>query len=125
MPQPTNVRIVTEDKLVAGLAGKANTSHTHTKSEVGLANVDNTSDANKPISTATQTALNGKAASSHTHTPAEVGLGNVNNTSDAAKPISTATQTALDGKEPIAWTGTQAAYDALGTKDTNRSYYII
>lgn len=31
-----------------------------TKSDVGLANVDNTSDANKPISTATQTALNGK-----------------------------------------------------------------
>ena len=40
---------------------KANTSHTHTKSEVGLANVDNTSDANKPISNATQIALNSKA----------------------------------------------------------------
>lgn len=37
------------------------------KSDVGLGNVDNTSDANKPISTAMQTALNGKAASSHTH----------------------------------------------------------
>lgn len=31
-----------------------------TKATVGLGNVDNTSDANKPISTATQTALNGK-----------------------------------------------------------------
>ena len=31
-----------------------------TKSDIGLANVDNTSDLNKPISTATQTALNGK-----------------------------------------------------------------
>jgi hypothetical protein len=31
------------------------------KSAVGLTNVDNTSDINKPISTATQTALNGKA----------------------------------------------------------------
>lgn len=31
-----------------------------TKSDVGLSNVDNTSDLNKPISTATQTALNGK-----------------------------------------------------------------
>jgi hypothetical protein len=38
-----------------------------TKSMVGLGNVDNTSDANKPISTATQTALDAKAASSHTH----------------------------------------------------------
>ena len=32
----------------------------YTKSDVGLANVDNTSDANKPISTATQTALDAK-----------------------------------------------------------------
>ncbi len=32
-----------------------------TKTHVGLGNVDNTSDANKPVSTATQTALDGKA----------------------------------------------------------------
>lgn len=35
-------------------------AHTHTKSEVGLANVDNTSDASKPVSTAQQNALNAK-----------------------------------------------------------------
>lgn len=34
--------------------------HEVNKAQVGLGNVDNTSDANKPISTATQTALNGK-----------------------------------------------------------------
>lgn len=34
--------------------------HEVTKGQVGLGNVDNTSDANKPISTATQNALNGK-----------------------------------------------------------------
>lgn len=47
----------------------SNTSNPHsvTKSQVGLGNCDNTSDANKPISTATQTALDAKAASSHTH----------------------------------------------------------
>jgi len=39
-----------------------------TKSDVGLGNVDNTSDANKPISSATQTALNGKSSTAHTHT---------------------------------------------------------
>ena len=33
-----------------------------TKSSVGLANVDNTADADKPVSTATQTALDGKAS---------------------------------------------------------------
>ena len=40
----------------------ANTSNPHgvTKSQVGLGNADNTSDTNKPISTATQTALNAK-----------------------------------------------------------------
>lgn len=32
-----------------------------TKTDIGLGNVDNTSDANKPVSTATQTALNAKA----------------------------------------------------------------
>lgn len=34
-----------------------------TKSQVGLNNIDNTTDLNKPISTATQTALNGKLSS--------------------------------------------------------------
>lgn len=45
---------------------------TLTKSMVGLSNVDNTSDANKPVSTAVQSALNGKAASSHTHAYADI-----------------------------------------------------
>jgi hypothetical protein len=38
---------------------------TLTKTSVGLANVDNVSDADKPISTLTQNALNGKLATSH------------------------------------------------------------
>jgi len=38
------------------------------KAAIGLANVDNTSDANKPISTATQTALNAKIAATRTIT---------------------------------------------------------
>lgn len=78
-----------------------------TKTQVGLSNVDNTSDASKPVSSATTTALNLKAnLASPTFTgtvsgitATMVGLGNVNNTSDLAKPISTATQTALDGKQ--------------------------
>lgn len=47
--------------LQGALGGKSNTVHTHTKSEVGLPNVDNTSDLNKPISTAPHSALNSKA----------------------------------------------------------------
>jgi hypothetical protein len=73
---------------------------------VGLSNVDNTSDATKPVSTATQTALDAKAnlnAPTFTGTvggitKSMVGLSNVDNTSDASKPISTATQTALNAK---------------------------
>ena len=81
-----------------------------TKSSVGLANVDNTSDALKPVSTATQTALDLKAnldAPTFTGTvsgitKSMVGLGNVDNTADSAKPVSTATQTALDAKASLA-----------------------
>lgn len=42
------------------------------KGDVGLSNVDNTSDASKPVSTATQTALNAKANSTHTHAAVDV-----------------------------------------------------
>ena len=78
------------------------------KSDIGLGNVDNTSDLDKPISDDTQTALNDKASNTdldnhvndtnnpHSTTADQVGLGNVDNTSDADKPISNATQTALD-----------------------------
>ena len=88
-----------------------------TKSTVGLANVDNTTDLNKPVSTATQTALNLKAnLASPTFTgtvsgitKSMVGLTNVDNTTDLNKPVSTATQTALDLKANLAsptFTGT-------------------
>ena len=87
------------------------------KSMVGLANVDNTSDVSKPISNATQTALDLKAPLANPTftgtvagvTKAHVGLGNVDNTADSAKPVSTATQTALDLKANLAsptFTGT-------------------
>jgi hypothetical protein len=103
---------VTAAGQVVSVAGKTG-AVTLAKADVGLGSVDNTSDLAKPVSTATQTALNGKEATIATGTTAQyfrgdktwqalnaaaVGLGNVNNTSDLAKPISTATQNALDGK---------------------------
>ena len=89
--------------------------HEVTKAQVGLSDVDNTSDENKPVSMLQATAIaDAKKAGTdaqanltahinneenpHEVTKAQVGLGNVNNTSDANKPISTATQTALNGK---------------------------
>ena len=64
---------VPESRTVNGKALSANISLT--KADVGLGNVDNTSDANKPISTATQTALNGKANTSHTHAAGDITSG--------------------------------------------------
>lgn len=74
-----------------------------TKGMVGLGNVDNTTDLNKPISSATQTALEAKAPiASPTFTgtvggitKAMVGLGSVDNTADASKPVSSAQATAI------------------------------
>lgn len=120
--------------------GNKNNPHAVTKAQIGLGNVDNTSDAAKPISTATQTALDGKASTSalnghvgdknnpHAVTKTQVGLGNVDNTSDLNKPISTATQAALNAKQdklaiddvPVAGSDNPVKsggiYDALGTK---------
>lgn len=73
------------------------TFQTLDKAAVGLSNVDNTSDANKPVSTATQTALDGKIAKS-------VGATYTTNS---------------------ILTLTQAEYDAIGTKDPNTLYFII
>ena len=56
---------------VQSVSGKTGTV-TLAKSDVGLGNVDNTSDANKPISSTTQTALDGKASSVHTHTSSDI-----------------------------------------------------
>jgi hypothetical protein len=90
---------------------------------LGLGNVDNTSDANKPIATATQAALNLKAPlASPTFTgtvsgidKTMVGLGNVDNTSDANKPISIATQAALDLNENLTNKSTDLIADANST----------
>lgn len=98
---------------VNGLTGAV----TLAKADIGLDQVDNTSDAAKPVSTATQTALNLKAnLASPTFTgtvggitKAMVGLGSADNTADTAKPVSVAQQAALDLKAPLAsptFTGT-------------------
>lgn len=61
--------------LNAHVISKSN-PHNVTKSQVGLSNVDNTSDMDKPVSTATQLALNSglasKANADHHHTIANI-----------------------------------------------------
>ena len=85
-----------------------------TAATVGLGSVNNTSDASKPISTATQAALDLKAAAS--------AVSNVNNTSDLAKPISTATQAALDLKAATSHTQAASTITGLATVATTGVY---
>lgn len=62
---------VTEEELDGHKKDKTN-PHGVTKAQVGLGNADNTSDVNKPISSATQTALNGKSDKAHKHKTADI-----------------------------------------------------
>ncbi|MDB5179597.1 MAG: hypothetical protein JWN12_229 [Candidatus Saccharibacteria bacterium] len=80
--------------------GKADTAlQSATKSTVGLGNVDNTSDVNKPISTATQTALDAKltSASLDSSTAALIGT-------------TSSTTTAINSKIATATAGTISVY---------------
>lgn len=57
---------------LAALNQRSLIGHTHAKADVGLGNVDNTSDANKPISSAVSTALSGKSNTGHTHVSSNI-----------------------------------------------------
>jgi hypothetical protein len=121
-----------------------------TKADVGLSNVNNTSDAQKPISTATQTALDNKAgngaiASSGLTTTGPTLLGKstngsgavqeltatlaktflvldqVSNTSDLNKPLSTATITALSNKADTSHTHVAADIQLTGPSIVGKS----
>lgn len=101
------------------------------KSDVGLANVDNTSDASKPISTAVQTALTGKASTSVATTSANgllsstdktkldgVATGANNYTHPTTHPPSIIAQDVsnrfVTDAEKVAWNGKETAF----TKNT-------
>jgi hypothetical protein len=80
---------------------------TQLKSGLSLDNVNNTSDANKPISTATQTALDGKSATGHTHTASDIT--NFNTAADARVTLGIApvdiTSITYDTNDPPRVTG--------------------
>lgn len=108
---------------VAGRTGNV----TLTKTDVGLPQVDNTPDASKPVSTATQAALNLKAATTYV------------DSQDSAEAVAraaadSALTTAVAGKEPTITVGTTAQYwrgdksfqtlnqDAVPDGSTNKAY---
>ena len=112
---------------VDSVAGKTGVV-TLVKGDVGLGNVTNTADLDKPISSATQAALNGKADTEHTHTgfvsSTDPRLSDARPASDvsawakaATKPSYTKTDVGLgsvdntsDADKPVS-TATQAALD--------------
>ena len=117
-----------------------------TKSDIGLGNVDNTSDMDKPISAATQAALDSEEQAReaadliltndlanhianvnnpHNVTKTQIGLSNVDNTSDAAKPISDATQIALDAKQNVIDNDHKLSADLVADGVTNKVYTSI
>lgn len=93
-------------KITEWLNGKAEKVHTHTKSEVGLDQVDNTSDTDKPISTAQKkkfaeidTAIAGKSPTGHKHTKSDITdfptLGTASSKDVAATGNASATQVVM------------------------------
>lgn len=79
----------------------------YTKLQVGLGNVDNTSDANKPVSTATQAALNLKADKTYVDTQ----LG--------TKADQTLTNAALNQKADITLLNSSLAANSTNDRDRN------
>ena len=79
-----------------------------TKAMVGLGDVDNTSDLDKPISTATQAALDGKAAAIHTHDASDITSGTLSDERLPAIQISKVTdlQSTLNAKQDALVSGT-------------------
>lgn len=105
----------------------AGTDQLSARAAISLGNVDNTSDANKPISTATQSALNGKAPlASPTFTGAVTVPTPTNGTDAATKAyvdgVGT-TSAAVLGSDPISWASKAAALRAHIWVDVNAGIY--
>lgn len=82
----------THSQIDSHIASTSN-PHSVTKTQIGLSNVDNTSDSNKPISTATQVALNAKYDASNPNnyeTPPQL---NARDTANRSRSNHTGTQT--------------------------------
>lgn len=134
--------LATLDDIVGSVAGVSSVNTrtgavTLNKADVGLENVDNTSDASKPISAATQTALDAKANATHQHDYND--LLNRPTLGTASSTDSSAYATAAQGAKadlavakvpadasPVSTIRcmTQVEYDALGTYDAQTLYFI-
>lgn len=101
-----------------------------TKSTVGLANVNNTSDSDKPVSTATQAALDDKLASSQLGQPEGVAALDADGVLDEAQVPERLTQSGLDatyGAEALVDPTTElgSAADAAFARNRRGSRTIV
>ena len=125
IPQAKKSEVIAVDGKIDTHVIRVDNPHAVTKAQVGLSNVDNTSDVNKPVSTPTQNALDLKqnvlVSGTNIKTiegqsivgpgnidlsKSDVGLSNVDNTADSAKVVNSASKwttsrlingTAVDG----------------------------
>lgn len=119
----TDARTPTAHKSTHAAGG----SDALTPADIGLGNVNNTSDADKPISTATQTALNGKANISHTHVATDVtDFSAAADARIAASDKVSSNVTGITGADQITniVSLTQAEYDAI-TPNASTLYVIV
>jgi hypothetical protein len=98
-------------------------AHGHSKSEVGLSEVDNTSDVNKPISTAMQSALNTKLAASEKGAANGVAtLGADSKIPSAQLPALAITTTAVAASQAAQLAVSAQSGDVVVRTDLNKSY---
>ena len=128
--EPANINIQTH-------ISSTNNPHSVTKTQLGLGNLDNTSDLNKPISTVTQTALNAKEPiitsgttgqywrgdkSWQTLNASTIGLGSVENTA-LSSWIGSSNITTLGAITTGTWTATiiSAQYGGTGVNNSGKT----
>lgn len=129
--QATGKAINEAKKTATDHIDKTDNPHKVTKEQVGLGNVDNTSDSEKPVSKLQQEAIDNvqkKIAEEHIDnhdnphnvSKEQVGLGNVDNTSDLDKPVSNLQQEAINEAK----TAAESAY-ALANYKTSAHVIML
>lgn len=106
---------------------KASSKPSYSKSEVGLGNVDNTSDSRKPVSTAQQTAIDTAYANANKYTDKKVAdlIGSAPETMDTLEEVAAAIQENKNVETALnAAIGTKANQAELDTHTDNSTIHI-
>lgn len=106
---------------------KASTKPSYTKSEVGLANVDNTSDTSKPVSTAQQTAIDAAYTNANKYTDKKVAdlIGSAPETMDTLEEVAASIQENKDVETALNEAiGKKANQTELDTHTGNSTIHI-